>query len=315
VISIPTISQSCVLCGGAANKLVCQTRDFCYETCGNEFSYVQCDDCGHVYLKNRPQTEALDVIYPRTYLTYDYDQHLGGFINGIRNRIQRMKLRPMQKYARQGDSIIDVGCGGGDFLALAKQFGDPSWQLFGVDFSDEALARLHARGLEGVKGRFEDMRWSGPPVGVIVMNQLIEHVEDPAAAVLKAFNILRPGGVLILETPNLDSWDARLFSKRYWGGWHAPRHWNLFNSETLSRCVLKVGFDLAEVSYILSPFSWLHSIQYGLRERLGWKRMAQWFDVDHFVPLCAASSLDLIQLAFTRRTANMRLIVQKPSIG
>jgi SAM-dependent methyltransferase len=145
------------------------------------------------------------------------------------------------------------------------------------------------------------------------MNQLIEHVEDPLAATRKAFEVLRPGGVLIIETPNINSWDARLFQKRYWGGWHAPRHWNLFDSETLSQCVKRAGFDIIEVSYILSPFSWLHSVQYCLREYFGLQRFARWFDVDHFIPLCIVSTLDLIQLGLTGRTANMRLIAKKPS--
>ncbi len=302
-----------MFCGIADSRIVCLTRDFCYETCGNGFAYVECAGCGHVYLRNRPDLPALDTIYPRSYLTYDYVDHLGGFINSLRNIVQKLKVAPLRRYAERGDSILDIGCGAGDFLALVRRFGDPSWDLYGVDFSPAAVEQLGRRGLKAIQARFEEMEWTGAPVGAIVMNQLIEHVADPAASIAKSFELLRPGGALIMETPNLDAWDARLFRRRYWGGWHAPRHWNLFTPATLGRCVEEAGLQLTEVTHILSPFSWLHSIQYLLRERFGWERLGRLFDVDNLLPLCLASGVDLVQRGVTGRTANMRLVAIKPA--
>jgi hypothetical protein len=70
---------------------------------------------------------------------------------------------------------------------------------------------------------------------------------------------------------------------------------------------------LTEVTHILSPFSWLHSIQYLLRERFGWERLGRMFDVDKLLPLCMVSGVDLIQRGLTGRTANMRLVAIKPA--
>jgi SAM-dependent methyltransferase len=263
-------------------------------------------------LHNRPRLSELGVIYPDSYLPYDYESHLGGFINALRDRVQRVKIRPLERYLRAGDAIMDVGCGDGHFLDLVRRFGDPSWTLYGVDFSELAAERLRARGLNALQQRFEELDWADGTVGAIVMNQLIEHVEDPTASIAKAYDVLKPGGVLIMETPTLDGWDARLFRARYWGGWHAPRHWNLFTAQSLGRCVEEAGFHVAEVNYLLSPYSWLHSIQYFLTERLGWRRLARLFDVDRLVMLCASGVVDLAQIALSGKTASMRLIAQKP---
>lgn len=309
---VSTEPQCCFLCGAGEAVVLCSTRDFCYETCSNEFQYVRCAGCGHVYLKNRPSLTAIEVIYPENYLTYDYEAHLGGLINKLRSFVQRAKVAPLRRHAASGDVILDVGCGGGDFLALVQRYGDPSWQLYGVDFSPAAIKQLTQRGQKGIEARFEEMQWDGPPVGAIVMNQLIEHVADPGASIRKSFELLRPGGALIMETPSLDGWDARMFRRRHWGGWHAPRHWNLFTPASLRRCVEAAGFEVAEVKHILSPFSWLHSVQYTLRDRFGLGRIARWSDVDRIVPLCIAGTIDVLQLALTSKTACMRLVARKP---
>ena len=310
--SVRTRDVSCNLCGGSDHKPVARTKDFCYGTCDNEFDYVECGRCHHVYLKNRPIIEELGTIYPNTYLTYDYEEYLGGFINSIRQSFQKMRVRPISRYAKGEDGIIDVGCGGGDLLSLIKKYGDPQWRLYGVDFSPEAVERLRQRGIEAVQSRFEELEWSGPEVGVILMMQLIEHVESPKESLSKAFQILRQDGVLILETPSLDSWDAKIFKDRYWGGWHAPRHWSLFRERTLAEACRDCGFEIAEINYTLSPFSWLHSLQYKIRDKWGYDKLARQFDVDKFLPLCAASAVDVVQRLCHGKTGNMQMIVRKP---
>ena len=56
---------------------------------------------------------------------------------------------------------------------------------------------------------------------------------DPVLTLARIRDWLAPGGLLALETPNLDSWDARLFCARWWGGYHFPRHWVLFDPQSI----------------------------------------------------------------------------------
>jgi hypothetical protein len=138
-------------------------------------------------------------------------------------------------------------------------------------------------------------------------------MEDPKAVIAAGFEMLAPGGVMIVETPNLAAWDPRLFRKRYWGGWHCPRHWILYDDTTLRRAFEEAGFSIAATEYIFNPYCWLHSFQYGIRERWKMPRLARLFDVDILPSLVFAAGLDIVQKLLTRRTSNMRMIARKPA--
>jgi SAM-dependent methyltransferase len=304
--------ETCITCGGTTSSVVAHSIDFEYRTCDNEFEFRACDKCGHIFLRNRPLPVELNVIYPPNYIPHHFDEHLGPLITRLRNFVQARKIKPLTKYLSDSAVVIDVGPGNGEFLHLLRQHGRSDWELWGVDFSDAVIRQLRTRGFKGVCARFETVEWDASPVDAIVMNQLIEHLDDPSAAVIKAYDILKPGGVLFIETPSTDAWDYRLFRRRYWGGWHTPRHWHLFRVETLSDLVRRSGFEVVETKHILSPNFWLQSIHHFLGERVGTSRLARLFDVSVLPSLLAATAVDAIQVATTGRTSNFRLVAQKP---
>ncbi len=106
--------------------------------------------------------------------------------------------------------IVDVGCGDGSATSLVTQL-DAGNTVIGVDWSATALAQARARGLLVVQGGVDT---SGLPLpdscaDVVIMSELIEHLVDTDAAVDEARRVLRPGGVLLLSTPNLAAWFNR----------------------------------------------------------------------------------------------------------
>lgn len=309
---IKTIDVSCNSCGASVFSEIAKAKDFGYETCANEFIFVQCDECNLVYLRNRPDVSELSTIYPKNYIAYNYDEALGGFINWARNQVQKLKVRPIRKYMKSGGLIADVGCGSAHFLNILKKHGDSSWKLVGIDISPEAIAHLKRHGLQGVLGRFESLDWKLQSPTVIVMNQMIEHFEDPKAVVKKAFELLEPGGVIILETPSLEGWDTFLFRRRYWGGWHTPRHWCIYTERTLGSLLSQNGFEVVEVNYLANPWSWLHSFQYSIGDGLGLKKISKLFEVTNVFALALAVFIDVIQKVMRRKTSNMRIVARKP---
>ena len=74
-------------------------------------------------------------------------------------------------------------------------------------------------------------------------------------------NLLKPGGRVVIVTDNTDTLDFRLFRNRHWGGYHFPRHWNLFNESTLRRLALLTSLQVDAVETILSPVNWVYSIR------------------------------------------------------
>ncbi len=308
---IPTdVIDTCNSCGSNISSPIAQGVDFEYNTCSNEFTYVRCAACGVIWLRDRPPTSQLSTIYPPSYIPYQFNEHLGGFIARLRDRVQQAKVGPLSKYAGTNAVIVDVGCGAGEFLRLMKAHGDKSWQLYGVDMAQEAIDHLAKYGIGGVVSRFETLEWKTTAPQVVVMNQVIEHVDDPAGAVKKAHNLLAPGGYFFCETPSADGWDCKLFERRYWGGWHIPRHWTIYTEASLRQLFERNGFEVVEVTYLLSPNFWLQSIHHYLHEK-GWPRLADYFDVSHFIPLAIFSAVDVLQKLVRGRTSNFRMVGRK----
>lgn len=304
---------SCDLCGASDFRAVGRSPDFEYETCDNEFDFVECTHCGHAYLKDRPVEDELGVIYPPEYIPHRFDEHLGPLITRLRNFVQKKKVAPLVPYLEQRATVVDVGPGNGELLAILSRFGSPQWDLWAIDFSADVIKMIEDRGFKGICSRFETVEWQGPAPDAIVMNQLIEHLASPREAVAKACSMLAPGGVLFIETPSIDAWDYRLFKARHWGGWHTPRHWHLFKPETLSQLVEREGFSVVEVKHILSPNFWLQSVHHYLHDRRKMVRFADLFDVSVLPSLALASALDVVQLGLRRKTSNFRLVARKPA--
>ena len=106
--------------------------------------------------------------------------------------------------------IVDVGCGDGSALAVAAGQ-HPAHRFAGIDWSGDALRRARALGLTVVRAA---VTAPGLPVAdgaadVVIMSELIEHLVDPDQAVAEARRVLRPGGSLLLSTPNLAAWYNR----------------------------------------------------------------------------------------------------------
>ena len=305
--------EACNNCGARDAEVTSRSRDFEYDTCSNEFTFVRCRACQLIYLRDRPVVAALGIIYPSSYQPYEFDEILSPLVTRARNLVQGRKVAPVAARAPADALVVDVGCGGGAFLRILKRLGPPGWRLIGVDFAEDAIRSLAKAGIEGRQGRFESMDWDLPPPDVVVMNQVIEHLDDPAAVVGRAFALLKPGGILMLETPSVDAWDARLFWKRHWGGWHTPRHWTLYTPATLTALLRRSGFEVVETKALLSPTFWLQSVHHWLLDRPRLRRLAPFFDITHIAPLCLTTGLDLFQLGLTGKTSNFRIVAMKPT--
>ena len=105
--------------------------------------------------------------------------------------------------------IVDLGCGDGSALAVAAER-NPAHRFVGIDWSGDALRQARALGLTVVRaGVAADLPVAGGTADVVIMSELIEHLVDPDGAVAEARRILRPGGSLLLSTPNLAAWYNR----------------------------------------------------------------------------------------------------------
>jgi SAM-dependent methyltransferase len=135
--------------------------------------------------------------------------------------------------------ILDVGCGNGSRLERFRKLG---WQAEGQEVDGEAAAE--ARRIAGVPvhlGALKEVGFPDASFDAITMSHVIEHVDDPVSLLQECRRILRAGGILIVRTPNVDSYGHRHFGA-FWRGLEPPRHLHLFSQQTLLRTAIRAGF-------------------------------------------------------------------------
>ncbi|MDX1616399.1 MAG: class I SAM-dependent methyltransferase [Candidatus Promineifilaceae bacterium] len=202
---------------------------------------VECRRCGAVYQNPRPTPERIKDFYPSAYQPYTVTPDEEG---GTRQLFRRYGLGKridlVRRYLSTG-RLLDVGCATGDFLAEMGKA--PGWKAYGIEPSFAALSygRLHA-GICAVQGLLNQPPFAPAAFDVITMWDVLEHVYDPVAVVRQAALLLRPGGILVVNHPNLDSFDRQLFGD-LWVGYELPRHLTLYPSDLLRSLMGDAGFE------------------------------------------------------------------------
>jgi SAM-dependent methyltransferase len=143
--------------------------------------------------------------------------------------------------------------------------------------------------LEAVAARFEDYE-TDDRFDVILMLNLIEHVDDPVGVMSKAASLLSPIGVAWIQTPNWRSLDARLYRRHDWAGLHCPRHWVLFSRPGLERALGRGGLAPRRIAYTQAGAFWAASALARLRRREPGRGGRPLVQDPFFLPLAAAGA-------------------------
>ena len=140
--------------------------------------------------------------------------------------------------ATPGGRLLEVGCGSGRTLARLAELG---WQVQGIDNDPGAVTAARRHGLSVLQGDLQHAELAAASFDAVVFAHVIEHLRNPTAALQQAHRLLRPGGRLVVLTPNFAS-RGRRYWKRHWRGLEAPRHLHLFTPAALRRCAVSSGF-------------------------------------------------------------------------
>ncbi|MEO6683174.1 MAG: class I SAM-dependent methyltransferase, partial [Ginsengibacter sp.] len=257
---IDLINVSCCVCESEDAQIVGQGKDYEYKTSEDIFVAMKCNSCGLVYLNPRPKVSEFKRIYPSTYHAFNFSEKEYGIVHKIRSRLEAQRLLKSFNGLAKNARILDVGCGDGFHLKLLRDYGKKSWELEGVDLDERAVANAKNSGLTVYQGSVETIDLPENSYDGAYIIQTIEHVESPDKVLLGINRLLKPGGILLIVTDNTDSLDFGYFKKQYWGGYHFPRHWNLFNKKSIAKLAVKTNFEIDVLETLVSPVNWTYTI-------------------------------------------------------
>jgi SAM-dependent methyltransferase len=258
------VPVECCICERDEAHPLAVGEDFEYHTSPDTFLAVRCEQCGLVYLSSRPSTADLPRIYPPNYHAFEFSAEHFGLVYRIRRRLEAHRVLSWCRNLDDDARIIDVGCGDGFHLQLLRDFGQPGWQLEGVDSSARAVEEGARARLKIHEGDVEQLDLPQGAYDLALLIQTIEHVADPPGVLRAVRALLKPGGSLVIVTDNTGSLDFKLFKGRHWGGYHFPRHWNLFDTKTLRALARKVELEVVSLETVVSPVNWVYSVRNSL---------------------------------------------------
>lgn len=209
----------------------------------DSFNIVKCKNCGLVYVNPMP----VDIDYDESYFLSpnaekwgcnNYIREKNVRLIDLKNRLNRLNI------IQSGARLLEIGCASGLFLELAAQRG---FEGVGVEVSKFASAYARGKGLNVLTGRLRDQNFPTESFDVVVMWHVIEHLVDPAGELLEINRILRRGGYLFIECPNVASLNCRFVStvtRKFNAAFKLPEHIHYFSPDTLDRILRKTSFEV-----------------------------------------------------------------------
>ncbi len=270
-------ATNCVLCGDKRSKLVVRGKDRLGRLDG-EFDVVSCVSCGTWRLDPAPDASMMDELYPEAYEPYNraeqgYEPVIAGLTHRLRRRyvewvssgkrslwtlpafaalpVLMARLFSRTDYGRfnplafvgEGRRVLDVGCATGYLMDFYRAHG---WTTIGIDWNERAVKIAREKDHCVVQGRFPENsdeidKWS--PYYAVVFSNVLEHLENPFAALSKAWEVMEPGGYVLIWAPVSDGF---LQSKlpMHWYNLDIPRHLHLFSKKGLQTLLRQCDFDV-----------------------------------------------------------------------
>lgn len=156
----------------------------------------------------------------------------------------KLDFKAMYLRVRPGAKLLEIGCGSGRQLEFLRQLG---WQVEGLDLDSVAVKAASARGLTVHSGSLKEQNFADRSFDVVVSSHVIEHVHDPVDLLRECRRILRPGGRLVVITPNTASLGHTWFRSN-WLALDPPRHLHLFNPTSLNRAAQEAGLAVCRLA-------------------------------------------------------------------
>lgn len=217
--------HKCLVC---ASKVLLDLHDYM------DHHLSQCKKCGFVFAKKIPSDKELEEHY-KGYGRNDY-------LSPITIKRYNELLDTFEKF-RKTNKILDVGCGIGYFLEVAKERG---WDVYGTEYTDEAIHICSLKGINMQKGILSSRNYQNEEFDIITSFEVIEHINNPIDELTNFYKVLRKGGLVYLTTPNFNSL-LRYRLKSEYNVICYPEHLSYYTPKTLKKLFTSVGFKTKKI--------------------------------------------------------------------
>lgn len=209
------------------------------------FDTDACKDCGFIFM-NPPLTgDMIKSFYTEQYYngradySYTDERRAGKYAAYVWDR----RIEVIHRYAGSGN-FLDVGASFGGLMESAEKY----FTAYGIEISTYSAS--HAAEKFGTRihhGTLDDHPFAGGFFSAITMIELIEHLENPLKAIAECHSLLAPGGLLVIQTANMDGRQAKVLAGQY--EYFMPGHLSYFSMNNLSHALRKAGFSRIKVFY------------------------------------------------------------------
>lgn len=257
------LNKRCRYCGSRMTKT--------YKTIGS-YHINHCGKC-HLLFTEEGSTNAASSVNEEWY-SEDY-------VLSYIKRASEFKKRFSQKIheiesIKNGGNLLDIGCGVGLFLESMIEAARLSWKLYGIDINErlikEGKARLDQKVSNLYLGRLTTLRLKSNYFDCVTCFDVLEHDDHLESTLKEIKKILKPSGLLLIQSPNEQSVMAYLCGS-WWDWWAVPDHIFHFNPRSLSSILKKQGFRIRKL-YTWDPAEeFISNIQGSVKARLGAKSL------------------------------------------
>ena len=239
------IIERCPICQNDKFEVAFETQD--YFLTNEQFTIVNCSACGFRFTNPRPEPEKLSEYYKsEEYISHSNTKK--GFVNKIyhfvRNHGHKSKYALINKFQKNGKSILDIGCATGEFLNFFKEKG---WNVLGIEPGTNARKFAEENYKLDVYDEEKLGKLSDNSFDVVTMWHVLEHVPKLNERILELKRIVKDEGILVIAVPNCNSYDA-VFYQKFWAAYDVPRHLYHFSTDTLKMLFKKHELSIIKIA-------------------------------------------------------------------
>ncbi len=206
----------------------------------SEMDIRYCKRCSLAFVSPQPSVDTQQKYYDKSFREGGY--RLYNLSENLRIRLNQKRFNEISKYKPSGN-LLDIGCASGYFLDVASQ---NNLSTFGVELSKEAAQIAKQKHKNIFNGTLEGSNFQNSFFDIVTLFDIIEHVLDPSTTIKEISRIIKPDGLLVITTPDISSWHAKIMGKR-WGLITPLEHLFYFSPKSIRILLEKYGFKIEEV--------------------------------------------------------------------